>query len=80
MVMSRVSSEVLSIIMEKFDLEESAIASNPKLVELGADSLDIVELMIDIENEFNLYIPESDANNLRSIEDIIRYIEIRSNQ
>ena len=75
--MSRVSSEVITIIMEKFNLEESAIASNPQLVELGADSLDIVELMIDIENEFNLYIPEMDANNLRSIEDIIRYIEVR---
>lgn len=68
--------KVISIIAEKLGIEENIIHPNSDLVDdLGADSLDLVELTMEIENEFDIEIPDEDAERLRTPIQISTYIE-----
>ncbi len=69
---------VKKIIMEQLDVKEEQLLPEVKLVEdLGADSLDIVEMIMMIEEKFKIEIPDSDAENLLTIKDVIDYLEKR---
>jgi len=71
-----VEQKVKSIIVEQLGVEESQVTENAKFVEdLGADSLDTVELVMALEEEFGLEIPDTEAEKIRSVGDAIRYIE-----
>jgi acyl carrier protein len=71
-----VEQKVKSIIVEQLGVEESQVTENAKFVEdLGADSLDTVELVMALEEEFDLEIPDTEAEKIRSVGDAIRYIE-----
>jgi len=71
-----VEQKVKSIIIEQLGVEESQVTENAKFVEdLGADSLDTVELVMALEEEFGLEIPDTEAEKIRSVGDAIRYIE-----
>jgi len=75
--MSLVSSEIIAILIEKFDFDDSTINPHVRLKDLGADSLDIVEFMVELENLYNLQIPDTAIESKTSIDEIIRYIEER---
>jgi acyl carrier protein len=69
-------SKVISIIAEQLGLEEEEIKLEASFVDdLGADSLDIVELVMALEEEYNIEIPDEDAEKIKTVQDAITYIE-----
>ena len=74
--MSDVNSKVVSIIVDKLGVEESEVANEASFTnDLGADSLDTVELIMVFEKEFNIAIPDDQAENIQTVGDAIKYIE-----
>lgn len=74
--MSDVKSKVISIIVDKLGVEESEVANEASFTnDLGADSLDTVELIMEFEKEFNIAIPDDQAENIQTVGDAISYIE-----
>lgn len=68
--------KVKSIIIEQLGVEESEIKEEASFIDdLGADSLDIVELVMALEEEFDLEIPDEDAEKIRTVGDAIKYIQ-----
>ena len=64
------------IIAEQLNVQESEIKENTKLKEdLGADSLDLFELVMAIEDAFNVEIPADDVAELNTVEDVIEYLK-----
>lgn len=73
---SEIEKKVKSIVMEKLGVEESAVVENASFVDdLGADSLDTVELVMDFEEKFGVEIPDEDAEKIRTVGDAIKYLE-----
>ena len=71
--------KVRDIIVEHLGINEEDVKENATFVEdLAADSLDIVELVMQIEEEFEMQIPDSDAEKIVTVGDVVEYIE--SNQ
>ena len=67
--------KVREIIIEQLGVEETQVTENAKFVEdLGADSLDTVELVMALEEEFSLEIPDEDAEKITSVGDAVKYI------
>ena len=74
--MSEVANKVKEIIKEKLSVEADAITENASFTnDLGADSLDTVELIMDFEREFGISIEEEDAEKITTVEEAIAYIE-----
>ena len=73
--MSDVSSIVISIIVDKLGVEESEVTNDASFTnDLGADSLDTVELIMEFEKEFNLSIPDEEAEKIETVGDAVPYI------
>ena len=78
--MSEIASKVTSIIVEKLGVEESEVTPQASFAnDLGADSLDTVELIMEFEKEFGLSIPDEDAEKITTVGDAIKYIESKKN-
>ncbi len=74
--MSDVQSKVVAIIVDKLGVEESEVTNEASFTnDLGADSLDTVELIMEFEKEFNIAIPDDQAENIQTVGDAIKYIE-----
>jgi acyl carrier protein len=74
--MSDVASRVKAIIVDKLSVEESEVTNEASFTnDLGADSLDTVELIMEFEKEFNLSIPDDQAEKISTVGDAIAYIE-----
>ena len=68
--------KVTDIIVEQLGVNADQVKPEAKLIEdLGADSLDAVELVMAIEEEFSLEVPDEEAEKLQSVGDILSYIE-----
>lgn len=67
--------KIKDIIEDKLGCDRSAIKEDTSFADLGADSLDSVELIMGFEEEFDIEIPDSDAQNIKSVSDAIKYIE-----
>ena len=68
--------KVRAIIVQQLGVEESAVVAKAKLIEdLGADSLDTVELIMAMEEAFGVQIPDEDAENIRTVSDAIQFLE-----
>lgn len=73
--MSDISTKIYELIADKLGVELSKISNDAKFVEdLGADSLDTVELIMQLEDEFNLEIPDEEAEKLTTVGLVIDYI------
>ncbi len=71
-----VEERVKQIVVNQLGVEESAVLGKAKFIEdLGADSLDIVELVMAMEEAFGVDIPDDEAENLRSVDDAVNYIK-----
>jgi len=71
-----VGDQVMDIIAEKLDVARDKVKAEANLqTDLGADSLDIVELLMHLEDNFGIKIPDEDAENLKTVGDAIAYIE-----
>lgn len=76
-----VEQKVKEIIVEQLGVEESQVTEVAKFVEdLGADSLDTVELVMALEEEFSLEIPDEDAEKITSVGDAINYINEKADK
>ncbi|MEE0990624.1 MAG: acyl carrier protein [Paludibacteraceae bacterium] len=74
--MSAVADKVKAIIVEKLGVEESQVVNEASFSnDLGADSLDTVEMIMDFEKEFGISIPEEEAENISTVGDAIAFIE-----
>ena len=73
-----IADKVKAIIIERLGVEEDEVTNEASFVEnLGADSLDIVELVMALEEEFELEIPDEDAEKIRTVGEAISYIQNR---
>lgn len=78
--MSDVSSRIKSIIVDKFGVDESEVTPEANFTQdLGADSLDTVEFIMEIEKEFNIEVPDDEAEKITTVKECIQYIEKRHN-
>ncbi|MBT9258452.1 MAG: acyl carrier protein [Clostridiales bacterium] len=67
---------VKAIIVEQLNVDESQVHEGASFIDdLGADSLDIVELIMSLEDEFELEIPDEDAEKIVTVGDAVRYIK-----
>jgi acyl carrier protein len=74
--MAAVEQKVKQIIVEQLGVDESQVDTNASFVDdLGADSLDIVELVMAFEEAFELEIPDEDAEKITTVKDAVEYIE-----
>ena len=76
--MSEIASRVKTIIAEKLNVELSEVKDEASFTnDLGADSLDTVELIMDFEKEFGISIPDEDAEKIAKVGDAVSYIEAK---
>ncbi|MCH5584965.1 acyl carrier protein [Shimazuella sp. AN120528] len=69
---------VTQIIVERLDVEADEVTLEASIKEdLGADSLDVVDLIMELEDEFNLTIEEEDAEKINTVGDIVNYISAK---
>jgi len=74
--MSDISTKVKSIIVEKLGVDEKEVIPTASFTnDLGADSLDTVELIMEFEKEFNIAIPDEQAEKISTVADAVAYIE-----
>ncbi|WP_294457150.1 acyl carrier protein [uncultured Bacteroides sp.] len=74
--MSEIASKVQKIIVDKLGVEESEVVPTASFTnDLGADSLDTVELIMEFEKEFGISIPDDQAEKIQTVGDAISYIE-----
>lgn len=73
-----VEKKILHIIAEQLGINEDEIDKDASLIDdMGADSLDIVELVMAMEEEFEMEIPDEDAEKISTVQDIIEYVNRR---
>ena len=74
-----VLEKVKAILAEQFDVEEDKITADTDLQEgLGADSLDVVDLLMSIEDEFEVEVPDEEIENIKTVGSLVSYIEANS--
>ena len=74
--MSEISAKVKAIIVDKLVIDESEVTNESNFMsDLGADSLDTVELIMEFEKEFDIQIPDDKAENIATVKDAISFIE-----
>jgi acyl carrier protein len=77
--MSPIETKVKKIIIDQLDVTEDEVVSGASFVDdLGADSLDTVEMVMAFEEEFNIEIPDEDAEGIKTVQDAISYIDKKS--
>ncbi len=71
-----VSDQVIGIVSEKLGVDKEKVKLEASFVgDLGADSLDMVELLMNLEDNFKLSIPDEDAESIKTVGDAVKYIE-----
>lgn len=74
-----VLEKIKAILSEQFSVEESEITAETLLEDdLGADSLDVVDLLMTIEDDFDVEIPDEEVENIKTVGALVEYIEIHS--
>lgn len=73
--------KIREIIMEQLNVEEDSVSMGTHLMkDLEADSLDAVEIIMAIEDEFEIEIPDEQAEKFQSVGDIVKYVEDKTNE
>ena len=71
-----VLEKVKAILSEQFDVEEDSVNADTNIADdLGADSLDVVDLLMSIEDEFEIEIPDEEIDNIKTVGELVKYIE-----
>ena len=74
--MSEIESKVRDIIVDKLGVDAAVVSAEKSFTgDLGADSLDTVELIMELEKEFGITIPDDDAEKIATVGDAVAYIE-----
>lgn len=78
--MSEISSKVAEIVVEKLGVDQESVVETASFTnDLGADSLDTVELIMEFEKAFDVQIPDEDAEKITTVGDAVNYIESKKN-
>jgi len=71
-----VFEKVKNILVEQLDVDEATVTLDSMIADdLGADSLDVVDLLMSLEDEFSVEIPDEEIENIKSVGDLVSYIE-----
>ena len=71
-----VFEKVREILMEQLDVEEDAVTMEANIVDdLKADSLDLVDLLMALEDEFDVEVPDEEVENIKTVRDLVHYVE-----
>lgn len=71
-----IESQVIDVIVEQLGVDREKVTPDAKFIDdLGADSLDTVELVMTFEEKFSVEVPDEDAETLKSVADVVKYIE-----
>lgn len=71
-----VLEKIKKILSEQFSVDESAITENTNIADdLGADSLDVVDIMMSIEDEFEMEMPDEAVDNVRTVGELVNFIK-----
>lgn len=74
-----VFEKIKEMLSNQLDIEEEKITMESSIVDdLGADSLDVVDLIMSLEEEFDIEIPDEEIENIKQVGDLVRYIETNS--
>lgn len=76
-MMTDIAERVRNIVAERLNVNPEEITLETTFEDLGADSLDVMDLIMELEQEFDIEIPDEDAENIRTLEDTINYIQSR---
>ena len=78
--MSEIQSKVVKVIVDKLGVKESEVTPEARFTgHLGADSLDLVELIMEFEKEFGVQIPDEAAEKIQTVGDVLTYLEEHQN-
>lgn len=71
-----VFEKIREILCQQLDVEEGVVAMESEIVkDLGADSLDLVDLIMTLEDEFDVEVPEGDVESIKTVGDLVKYVE-----
>ena len=74
--MSDLSDKIKQVAIERLELNEEDVSMDSDIQkDLGADSLSVVELIMELEDTFNIEIPDEDAENLRTLNDVVNFVQ-----
>ena len=74
-----VFEKIRELLSSQLDIEEEKISMDSSIVDdLGADSLDVVDLIMSLEEEFDMEIPDEEIENIKLVGDLVKYIESNS--
>lgn len=74
-----VFNQVAEILVDQLDVEKDKVTMEASIIDdLGADSLDVVDLIMSLEEEFGIEIPDDQVENMKAVGDIVKYIEANS--
>lgn len=77
--MASIEEKVVNIVVDKLGVDRSEVTPDAVFVDdLGADSLDLVELIMAMEEEFGLQIADEEAEKMRTVQDVINFIQARA--
>ena len=77
--MSNIQERVIKVIAEQLSVDEEQVKAEAHFIDdLGADSLDLVELVMSLEKEFDCEIPDEEAEKIQTVQDAVNYIEDHS--
>jgi len=80
-LMSSIADRVSKIIVDKLGVDESEVTPEASFInDLGADSLDTVELIMEFEKEFDISIPDEEAENIQTVGQAVEYLEKQAQQ
>ncbi|PIJ62081.1 acyl carrier protein [Mesotoga sp. H07.pep.5.3] len=72
---STIQEKVISVVADSLGMEAGEISGNSRFIEdLGADSLDLVDLVMELEDKFEVQISDSQASSFRTIDDVVKFI------
>lgn len=75
-----VFEKVKSILVDQLDVEDESVTMESNISDdLGADSLDVVDLVMSMEEEFDIEIPDEEIENMKTVGDIVKFIESKTN-
>ena len=76
-----VFDKIREIIVEQLDVDEDKVTTDASITEdLGADSLDVVDMVMSIEESFDLEIPDEEVENIKTVGDIVKFIEAKTEE
>lgn len=74
-----VFEKVKETLCEQLDVEEDKVTPEASIIDdLGADSLDVVDLIMSLEEEFEIEIPDEDVEHMKTVGDIVKYVESKT--